>query len=310
MDNYNALLLDIVENGDYLTNRTGVSTFSVLGRQLRWDLSKGFPAISGKKLAWKAVIGELLWFLSGSSNIAELRRYTGLSDTDFCIWQKNLEQYNARLIANDPERYGGARTPHTLAQPDLGYVYGKAWRSHSSGEDQIKNLIEDIGLVRDNPSHPAARRLIVNAWDPKMHRAKAPEVHCALPPCHYGFQVFVRNGKLSLLWIQRSVDTFLGLPFNIASYAALQHILADICGLEIGELIFQGADVHLYEDHVEQMKELVSREVYDMPTLKMPQFTMQLSDFGTPGITSGRFTASDFTLEGYKCHAAIKANMA
>ena len=216
MDNYKALLKDVMDNGVIMKNRTGTNTISVISRDLRWDLSKGFPAVTTKKLAWKAVVGELLWFLSGSNNIKDLRKLTEIGDNDFCIWQKNLDEYNARSIEKKQliESSVNALDEQFVenVKSSLGYIYGSVWRkkkvydeSHNmpSTVDQISVLIDMINLVKHDPSHPAARRMIVDTWAVEAHHN---DQLCALPPCHYGFQVFVRDGKLSLKWMQRSVN--------------------------------------------------------------------------------------------------------
>lgn len=205
MQNYHNLMLDILENGDIMSNRTGTHTISVVSRELRWDLSKGFPLITTKKMATKAIVGELLFFLSKSDDISVLRKYTELSDDAFCIWQKNLDQYNARL------KEAGIESE----KPDsMGYIYSRVWRDklcwdEVNGEpvhqDQIVQLIDDILAVKADPTKSAARRMIVDSWDAYAHTTDHG-YDCALPPCHYGFQCFVRNGKLSLKWIQRSVN--------------------------------------------------------------------------------------------------------
>ncbi|AUR85794.1 thymidylate synthase [Vibrio phage 1.081.O._10N.286.52.C2] len=301
MQNYLDLCGDILNNGDFLENRTGMSTVSVIGRELRWDLSKSYPVPITKKLATKAITGELLWFFSGSGLITDLRRYSCLTDDQFCIWQQNLDELNARA-----EKAGVVRN-----EKDLGYVYGKIWRKRLSVTankevvefDQIHQLLCDIEAVKNDPTESAQRRLLVDAWDPLMH-TESNSVDVALPPCHYGFQVFVRNGKLSLKWNQRSVDTFLGLPFNIASYALLTHILAQLTGLKVGELIFSGGDVHIYEDHIvpvlKQMRRDPERD-HRLPQISMPRFDtleelLQLD-------------ASDFGVYDYDPYPAIKGKM-
>lgn len=305
MNNLVELMTDVLANGEYMPNRTGVATYSVVSRELRWDLSKGFPAVTGKKLAFGAVIGELLWFLSGSSSILELRSFSDLSEDDFCIWQKNLDQYIER------QKAANINADIDYRCHELGYVYGWMWRSKISTPsettnnevayiDQIQLLINSIMAVKENPSHPAARRLIVDAWDAGAHTDDYG-LTCALPPCHYSFQCFVRNGKLSLKWNQRSVDIFLGLCFNIASYAALVHILAKVTGLEVGELIFSGGDCHIYENHVEQVKQYCRNPKYNFPTLVMPEFDSLEELF--------KYTAKDFKLQNYKSNATIKAVM-
>lgn len=292
MRNYIELETDVLQHGEWTDNRTGTGTKSVISRELRFDLQKGFPLVTSKKMAIRAIFGEDLWFIGGSACINRLRQLSELSPTDFCIWQKNLEEYNERIGQPD--------------NTDLGYIYGRVWRAKECFRghvvDQIANLIKDIEAVKANPSHPAARRMIVDTWDAYAHTDETG-MHCALPPCHYGFQCFVRNGRLTLKWHQRSVDTFLGLPFNIASYALIVHILAKITGLEVGELIFTGGDVHLYEDHIAQAYEQLSRPTHELPTLVMPD------DITLEKLTNFEYTASDFELINYKHEAVLKGKM-
>ncbi|CAL9961797.1 thymidylate synthase [Vibrio phage 6E35.1a] len=298
MENYLKLCQDILDNGDELENRTGTKTLSVISRELRWDLSKGFPLLTTKKMATKAIIGELLWFLKGSGSITELRKYTNLTDEQFCIWQQNLDELNERA-----KKAGIVRN-----EDDLGYVYGKVWRKRLSVNadkevvefDQIHQLLCDIADVKADPTKSAQRRMLVEAWDPHFH-TEENSLDVALPPCHYGFQVFVRNGRISLKWNQRSVDTFLGLPFNIASYALLVHILAQLTGLKVGELIFSGGDVHLYEDHVLQVLKQLRREPRTLPQIQLPEFDT-LSQLLTK-------TAKDFVIYDYNPYPALKGKM-
>lgn len=201
---YLDLLGDIHHNGDLMENRTGTNTVSVVSRELRFALNGWtIPVITSKKMAIKAIFGEGLWFMAGSSLISDLRKLTELGPDDFCIWQQNFEEYQ--------ERRRKANMP--VPTDDLGYIYGKCWRAKQCAfghtTDQIANLIRDIKAVKENPSHPAARRLIVDTWDAHVHTDEKG-LYCALPPCHYGFQCFVRGDKLTLKWIQRSVDSFLG----------------------------------------------------------------------------------------------------
>lgn len=298
MENYLNLLGNIISEGDVLENRTGTRTLSVISRELRWDLADGFPLLTTKKMALRAIIGELLWFLRGSGSISELRKYSNLDEEQFCIWQQNLDELNERA-----KKAGIVRN-----EDDLGYVYGKIWRKRLSVNsekevvefDQIHQLLCDIHDVKEDPTKSAQRRMLVEAWDPYFHTVEN-SLDVALPPCHYGFQVFVRNGKISLKWNQRSVDTFLGLPFNIASYALLVHILAQLTGLGVGELIFSGGDVHLYEDHIVQALQQMKRATRALPELQMPEFdTLEQLLL---------YTAKDFKLFGYDPHPAIKGKM-
>jgi thymidylate synthase len=302
MKQYHDLLTDILTNGEVRDDRTGVGTHSVFGRQLRFNLAESFPAITTKKLAWKAVCGELIWFLEGSGSERRLAEIThGSAEGKVTIWTPNaLASY---------------WKPKAQFEGDLGRVYGvqwRKWRKHKlRGEgtynddfgnsyrrrsttqvqeiDQVKELINGI------KTNPYGRRHIISAWN-------VGELDdMALPPCHVMSQYYVsRDGKLSCHMYQRSVDVFLGLPFNIASYALLTHMIAQVCGLEVGELVISTGDTHIYTNHVEQVKEQLSRAEFPQPQLKL-----------NPAVTDiNSFTMSDIELVGYQSHGQIKANMA
>lgn len=273
---YLELLKDILENGETREDRTGVGTMSVFGRQLRFNLEKGFPAVTTKKLAWKACKSELIWFLEGSGDERRLAKILhGTKDpANSTIWTGN---------ATAPYWEPKAKFPG-----DLGRVYGVQWRNWG-GVDQIKNLID--GIKQD----PYSRRHIVSAWN-------VDELDdMALPPCHVMSQFSVsNNGRLSCHMYQRSVDVFLGLPFNIASYALLTHMIAQVCGLRVGELIISTGDTHIYLNHREQVEEQLTRRPYPAPTLWL-----------NPDITEiDRFSMDDIQLTNYESHASIKAEMA
>lgn len=271
---YNDLLIKILDQGQESDDRTGTGTIRIFGTELRFDLSENFPAVTGKKLMWNAVVSELLWFIEGSTDLKRLIELThGKGKTGNTIWTANYSKQGQELGYTDGY---------------CGPIYGKQWRNFN-GVDQLHEVINKIKYT------PTDRRLIVSAWNP----AEIPEM--ILPPCHYSFQFFVENGRLSLLWNQRSVDVFLGLPFNIASYALLCHIVAQICALEVGELIFHGGDTHIYKNHIEQVLLQVSREPFEPPTLEMPKFST-LDDLIS-------VNPRDFKLLNYKHHAHIKAEM-
>jgi len=298
MQLYLDLLKDILENGETKNDRTGVGTLSVFGRQLRFDLRKGFPAVTTKKLAWKACVGELLWFIEGSNDERRLAEIThGTREGVVTIWTPNaLAPY-----WKDKAKFDG----------DLGPVYGVQWRhwnkyriekdmgsAHKGGTrlavdqievDQLKNLID--GLKND----PNGRRHILSAWN-------VGELdQMALPPCHVMSQFYVnKNRELSCHMYQRSVDVFLGLPFNIASYALLTHLIAHHCGYKVGELIISTGDTHIYTNHVDQVKEQLSRDPLPLPTLMLP---VEKKDIFS-------MTMNDIHLEGYTSHGPIKAEMA
>jgi thymidylate synthase len=275
MKQYHDLLEDILNNGEVKDDRTGVGTISVFGRQLRFDLTVGFPAVTTKKLAWKSVVSELLWFIEGSGDERRLAEILhGSRDTErSTIWTGNAQ--------------AAYWTPKARYDGDLGRVYGVQWRDWR-GVDQLTNLIEGI------KTDPNGRRHLLTAWNvdelDKM----------ALPPCHVLAQFYVSNGKLSCHMYQRSVDVFLGLPFNIASYALLTHMIAQVCDLKVGELIISTGDTHIYSNHVEQVNEQLSREEYPLPML-----------FVNPEIKNiDKFSMDDILLFDYQSHGTIKADMA
>ena len=299
MKQYHDLLNDILNNGEVRDDRTGVGTISVFGRQLRFDLRKGFPAITTKKLAWKACKGELLWFLEGSRDERRLAEIThGTREGNVTIWTPNAQapywKKRAEFEGDLGPVYGVqwrdwlTHTP--VGQPTIDDDHGTYWADPTyESIDQILELIE--GLKND----PYSRRHILSAWN------VGELEHMALPPCHVMSQYSVsKSNELSCHMYQRSVDTFLGLPFNIASYALLTHMLAQVCDMRVGELIISTGDTHIYNDHVEQVKEQLSRCFYPLPKLWL-----------NPDIKDiDKFTMDDIKLVDYKSHGQIKANMA
>lgn len=278
---YHDLCKQILKEGELSNDRTGTGTYRIFGANLRFNLSEGFPAITTKKLAWKAVVSELLWFIEGSGDERRLREILhGDRNSDkTTIWTENAEAEYWK--------------PKALFEGDLGRVYGVQWRQWGPRigphVDQLKILIE--GLKKD----PTGRRHILSAWNPGELN------QMALPPCHVMCQFFVSNDKkLSCHMYQRSVDVFLGLPFNIASYALFTHMIAQVCDYEVGELIISTGDTHIYADHVEQVKEQLRRPEYPMPKLKL---NSEIKDIDS-------FKMSDIELVGYDSHGAIKAKMA
>jgi len=275
MKTYLESLKYVLEHGEQRDDRTGTGTLSVFGMQSRYDLSQGFPAVTTKKLAFKACLGELLWFLEGSSDERRLAEIThGTSEHKRTIWTDN------------------ALAPYWISkakyQGDLGRVYGVQWRDFN-GTDQLMTLIE--GIKRD----PYGRRHIITAWNP------AELDQMALPPCHCFAQFYVsQDKKLSCQMYQRSCDMFLGVPFNVASYSLLTHMIAQVCGLGVGEFVHVLGDAHIYSDHVEQVKEQLRREPLPLPTLWINPEVQDIT----------KFTMEDFRLDGYNCHPPIKANMA
>jgi thymidylate synthase len=280
MRNYNALLKEIMDNGTDREGRNGW-TRGLFTRSLRFKMTDGFPATTTKKLAFRSVAAELFWFMSGCNDNRVLQRL-GCE-----IWTANA---NADYWK-----------PKTKFEGDLGRVYGVQWRnwkkSDGSSIDQLKNVIERI------KKDPNDRRLIVTAWNP----GELDEM--ALPPCHMIFQFFVTNGKLSLHMFQRSCDMFLGVPFNIASYALMLHIVAKMTDLEADELILTFGDVHIYHDHFDAVKEQLSREPYTLPSLWINPDIKSLEDIDVSRLSSPENVTELVRLENYKFHPTIKAKM-
>lgn len=278
---YLDLMQDVMLNGEYKEDRTGTGTISSFGAMIKVDLQKEFPAVTTKKLAFKSVVSELLWFLEGSTDERRLAEILyGKPAAELVgkntIWTANADAQGAAL---------GYTNTNTVKE--LGPVYGKQWRDFG-GVDQIVNAINTI------KTNPDSRRIIVNAWNP-------PELDkAALPPCHYSFQFQVLNGKLNLLFNMRSNDLALGAPFNFASYAILCHMVAQVCDLEVGTLVYSGADVHVYSNHVEGVTEQLSREPFKAPKLIINPDVKSIFDF----------KMSDFELEGYEHHPTINMPMA
>ena len=263
MQQYQDLLRHIFEKGAQKHDRTGTGTISIFGYQMRFDLKEGFPLVTTKKLHLKSIVHELLWFLKGETNIAYLNEH-GVS-----IWNEWADENG-----------------------ELGPVYGKQWRSwEGAGGQEVDQISWLINEIKKNPD---SRRLIVSAWNvadlPKM----------ALMPCHSLFQFYVANGRLSCQLYQRSADVFLGVPFNIASYALLTLMIAQVCDLEPGDFVHTFGDVHLYNNHIEQAKLQLSRTPYPLPAMKLNPDIKDI--FG--------FRFEDFTLENYQFHPAIKAPVA
>ena len=263
MQQYLQLLQHILDTGTEKSDRTGTGTISCFGYQMRFDLQKGFPLVTTKKLHLKSNIHELLWFLKGDTNIGYLKEH------EVKIWDE---------WAND--------------QGDLGPVYGKQWRSWEGADGKIYDQLSDV--IHQLKTNPDSRRIIVNAWNvsdlPKM----------ALSPCHALFQFYVADNKLSCQLYQRSADVFLGVPFNIASYALLTMMIAQVCDLDLGEFIHTFGDVHLYSNHVEQARLQLTRTPFALPQMKLNTGVKNIFDF----------KYEDFTLENYEAHPHIKAPVA
>ena len=260
MQQYLDLLRDVLENGVDKMDRTGVGTRSVFGRQMRFDLNEGFPLMTTKKMHLKSIIYELLWFLKGDTNV------------------KYLQEHGVRIWNEWADENG-----------DLGPVYGSQWRNwNGEGIDQIAEVIEKLKKT------PNDRRMIVSAWNV----GKIAEMH--LPPCHMMFQFYVANNKLSCMLYQRSCDMFLGVPFNIASYALLTMMVAQVCGYELGEFIHTLGDTHIYHNHFEQVREQLSRTPYELPQMRINPEVKDINDF----------KYEDFELQGYQSYEAIKGQVA
>ena len=279
-EDYKGLLGSCLYGGIKKEDRTGTGTLSVFGTQIRHNMEGGFPLLTTKKIAIKTMVTELKWFLKGDTNI----KY--LVDNGCNIW--NGDAYKP-YISKHPWGIEIEEFIETIQKDDkfakkwgeLGPIYGKQWTDWN-GIDQILNLVNSL------KKNPDSRRLMVNAWN-------VSELHeMTLPPCHYGFQCYVADGKLSLMWNQRSVDTFLGLPFNIASYGLLLLLLCEETGYKPGELIGNLGDVHLYSNHVEQAKEQITRNPFELPTIKLSNVD----------ILNGEF---DYEISNYECHSSIKA---
>jgi thymidylate synthase len=276
MQQYLQLMRHVMDNGTKKEDRTGTGTLSVFGYQMRFDLNQGFPLITTKKCNLRSIIIELLWFLRGETNIAYLR------ENGVKIWNEWATE-----------------------EGELGPVYGQQWRSWQGADglvvDQISELIEQI------KHNPDSRRLVVSAWNPSVlpdtnysPKENAARGRQALPPCHTMFQFYVIEGKLSCQLYQRSGDIFLGVPFNIASYALLTMMIAQVCDLQLGEFIHTFGDAHLYVNHLEQAKEQLSREPLPLPSMAINSSIINIFDF----------TIDDFELQNYQAHAHIKAPVA
>jgi thymidylate synthase len=263
MQQYLNLLQYILDNGVKKEDRTGTGTISCFGYQMRFDLNEGFPLVTTKKLHLRSIIHELLWFLKGETNIAYLK------ENSISIWDEWADENG-----------------------DLGPVYGKQWRSWTGTNGETIDQISDV--INQIKKNPDSRRLIVSAWNV----AELPKM--ALMPCHALFQFYVADGKLSCQLYQRSADVFLGVPFNIASYALLTMMIAQVCDLELGEFIHTFGDVHIYNNHMEQVNLQLSRKPFPLPTMKLNPEVKSIFDF----------KYEDFTLENYQFHPAIKAPVA
>lgn len=290
MKQYHDALQYVLDHGEVCSDRTGVGTRSVFGYQMRFDLREGFPAVTTKKLAWKAVVAELLWFLEGSTDERRLAEITYGTHRVNLIGKNTIWTANADAQGKSLGHYNDDFTK------ELGPVYGAQWRDfNGKGLDRVDQL---QGLVDEIKRNPDSRRLIMSAWNP----IRLPEM--ALPPCHVLTQFRVINGKLSCQMYQRSADMFLGVPFNIASYALLTHMIAEICSLEVADFVHTIGDAHIYSTHEDVVREQLKRTPRPLPKLKMPK----LQSLDVNSIRALR--ASDFELVGYDPMDSLKAPMA
>ena len=308
MKQYLDLVNHVLENGDSSDDRTGVGTISTFGEQIKFDLRKGFPAVTTKKLAWKAVVSELIWFLKGSSNLYDLRAILHGEENRYHDGKKTIwdDNYNKQAIdLGYDEGY-------------MGQIYGTQWRNFGSGEYQhitkhgtehvpVKGLDQVRIIIEEAKVNPQSRRLIVSAWNPKaIWNDDNNEVitdTAALPPCHMLFQINIVGDYIDLQWYQRSQDLFLGSVFNIASYATLLHIFGIILGKTPRFLVGSLGNTHIYNNHIDQCKEQIKREPYKLPELWINPELKTLEDFENS-------TVDDYKLIGYEHHPTIKADMA
>lgn len=300
MQQYLDLMRRIRDQGVKKEDRTGTGTLSIFGHQMRFDLSAGFPLVTTKKVHLKSILHELLWFIRGDTNIRYLvENGVGIwNDWPYQNWLRQSGQDKALPMYSDQWRAGmkefveRVKTDGQFAEEfgDLGPVYGKQWRNFG-GVDQLAQLMDDI---RQNPD---SRRLIVSAWNPQDLPVM---VKSGLPPCHSLFQFYVAEGRLSCQLYQRSADVFLGVPFNIASYAALTMMIAQVADLELGDFVHTFGDAHLYLNHMDQVEEQLSRSSFELPHLSINPEVKSLFDF----------VYSDFDLQNYRSHGAISAPVA
>lgn len=300
MQQYHDLMKHILDHGVMKENRTGINTLSVFGYQMRFNLQEGFPLVTTKKVHLKSIIHELLWFIAGDTNIRYLVKngvniWNEWPFQNYLVqnnlaeklpkyseeWKAELQNFKSQIIENEDfaNKWG-----------ELGPVYGRQWRNFE-GVDQIKGLLEDLN------AKPDSRRHIISAWNPKDIPVMAKS---GLPPCHTLFQFYVADNKLSCQLYQRSADVFLGVPFNIASYALFTMMIAQVCDLQLGDFVHTFGDAHLYENHLDQTREQLSRDFRPLPQMKINSEIKNLFDF----------TFEDFELENYNPHPAIRAQVA
>ena len=300
MQQYLELVKHIRDHGIKKEDRTGTGTVSIFGHQMRFNLAEGFPLVTSKKVHLKSILHELLWFIRGDTNIRYLiENGVGIwNDWPYQNWlretgqDKHLVKYSSEWRAVMAEFIQQITTDQDFADKygDLGPVYGKQWRNFG-GVDQLSQLMGDL------QSNPDSRRLIVSAWNPQDIPVM---IKSGLPPCHSLFQFYVVEGRLSCQLYQRSADVFLGVPFNIASYAALTMMIAQVAGLKLGDFVHTFGDAHLYSNHMNQVDEMLSRSTFDLPTLQINPQVQSLFDF----------VYDDFELQNYQSHGPISAPVA
>lgn len=291
---YLDLLQDVLANGTLVEDRTNTGCIRVFSRSMRFDLSEGIPLLTTKKIRWENVVGELLWMLSGKTDLPSLRKYQCKPEGAKTIWSDDFEKYWQRL--EKVQQFCLDRL-----NEDGGIIYGSTLRNYCGGVDQLTTLIENIKLTKDNPNYSMGRRLKCEFWNPTVH-LDSDSMDAALPSCHTGFQCMVEGDKLNLKFTMRSNDLFLGNPYNVFFYGVLTHILAKLTGLKVGELVYDGTDVHIYSNHTEQVKEQLNRKPKSFPELVLPEFET-LEELLS-------MTAADFDVIGYEPEGFISAPQA
>jgi len=295
MQQYRTLIKDIITHGEKTEDRTGIGTRSIFGYQMKFNLEKGFPAVTTKKLAWKSVVGELLWFLEGSTDERRLAELTYGKDREDLVNKNTIWTANANKQGIDLGHYNDEYIK------ELGPVYGSQWRKFSYYQDDPRGIDQVARVIKEIKDNPDSRRIIMSAWNPMMLD------NMTLPPCHIMAQFIVRNGKLSCQMYQRSADVGLGVPFNIASYALLTHIIARECELSVGQYVHTIGDAHIYNNHIYDIVAMLDREPYPLPTLVIDNSFNLIDRLAT------RFRKEDaslFTLKNYQHHPEIKMDMA
>jgi thymidylate synthase len=295
MQQYHDLIKHVLENGVDVEDRTGVGTRSVFGYQMRFDLNDGFPAVTTKKLAWKSVVGELLWFLEGGTDERRLAELTYGKPREELVGKQTIWTANADKQGVDLGHYNDEYVK------DLGPVYGYNWRNFDYYQNSVSGVDQIVDIINEIEKNPDSRRLILTAWNPLLLS------EMTLPPCHLMAHFRVYHGKLSCLMYQRSADIGLGVPFNIASYSLLTHLIARQCNLGVGEFVHTIGDAHIYTNHIESLQTVLEREPYPLPTLEIDD------DFNLMDRLCYAFKLDDVSkmrLNNYMCHETVKMQMA